>query len=467
MPRLMTKAERASLAEAFVLNNSIVEYRHNLYMPVHFMTKEPGPSAIDETVWVLLDSDALRQSANDNGLLFASGDEERSYRLMIRQFSQKVKRTKGLLVRMGETHVALLNDKGELVPTTGAFVPNYLDVPYVKNNPLSDELFKVISEWVDGKEQASSLLFHIATALQPTWSAVKYLLLIGEGRNGKGTLLKMIYTLFGESQNISKITRQDMAAKSAIIATLNGKLLNVVFDGPKEFLKDSSTEKTIIAGEPIDLELKYENTPIEVMTNALMIEALNQEPLVSDKTPALQKRLARFQFPNVYKKDYKFEDKMLDEKMLAAFLDLLIKHWVNKDEVGEKLQLTAQSLDMQLQAVWSASPLLRFLEWISGRDTKFLNNVVAGKVTTEDFLNAYRPWLDENGYKNMEDSYLLKMLDDHFVTARKTFRPNGKPTTKRYIKSVRADTLNAINLLLRGEPIEGSPEDIQVLKELE
>lgn len=449
MPRLRTKQELADLARAFATIYKLVEYRDTLYMPVDCVTLEPKPSDPERTVWIALTSRDIRDIANaGSNILFANDGEERSYRLMVRQFSRTVRSTKGILIRTSSDELRVLNGKGQLKKPKGTFIPNYLNVPYDASTPLATELFKTISEWVGSEEQAHSLLYHLSTALQTEWSAVKYVLLIGEGRNGKGTLLKMLYDLIGKL-NISNITRQDMAAKSPIITQLNGKLMNIVFDGPKDFLRDSSIEKTIVAGELVQVEMKYENVPAEVQTNALFAEALNTEPNTSDKSPALQKRLARFYFPNVYPLDHGFESKMRAPEMLAALLHLMITHWVNKDEVAAKLQLTAESLDLQLQAVWNVSPLLRFLEHAIQRDPQFGHSLQQGKMEVATFLTAYRPWLESNGYKNQEDDFLLRQMKSHFNVDRKTIRVSNKPTTRRVITQILPDTLNAINMLLQ------------------
>lgn len=466
MPKLRTKKELANIARSFATMKNIVEYQSNLYMPVDFMTALPGDGDPTRTVWILLDHQTLRQISNNLlHILFATDAEERSFKLMVRQQSQFVAKADGILVRWKDEQVKVLTSEGKLIDPDGSFVPNYLNVPYDPDNDLVGELQSTLEEWLGSKSQAQSLLRHLSTALQPDWSAVKYLLLIGEGRNGKGTLLKMLWDLFGRD-NISKVTRQAMSGLSPIMATMNGKLLNIVFDGPKEFLKDSSTEKTVIAGEPIAIEMKYENVPLEVQTNALFLEALNSEPRTGDKSPALQKRLARFSFNNVYALDHSFEEKMRSPKMLAALLHLLLENWVHKHEAKEKLNLTAESLDMQLAAVWNESPVLRFLEYTSDRAVKFLDDLELGKVTVDTFLGSYRPWLGENGYKNSEDSYLLSQLKDHFVLDRKTFRIEGRATTRRYIKAVLPDTANAIQVLRAGGSLSGAEtEDEAILRD--
>jgi len=462
----------------------MIEYKHRLYMPVHFLTGEAEGAmnrmlAPDEKVWQALTDFQVRGMANLLlDLLFATPAEFASFIFMCQQFATHVEEAEGILVKhidgaFGAAKVSQLNGAGELVPVTGDFIPNYLNIPYEANDQKAEELFTIISGWLNSDDQAHSLLYHLATMLQPSFSARKYVILIGEGYNGKGTLIKMLHALLGE-QNISGVTRQDMAAKSVIISELNGVMLNLVYDGPKDFVKDSSTEKTLIAGEPLWMEMKYENASRKVQTNALFVEALNTEPNLSDKSPAIQKRLARFMFPNVYLDDPTFAEQMQSPETVAAFLHLLLKHWVNKNEVKDKLALTAESLDLQLQAVWNVSPMLRYLEWVAGRTPKVLQDILDGVMMVNPFIEHYRTWLETNGYKNMEDDYLLRQLNDNFVTDRKTFRVQRapgepkKPTTARYIKSVHADTLNAINMLLAGESLEGvTSDDLEAIREME
>jgi hypothetical protein len=466
MPQIRTPRERAQLAEAYSLSAKIVNFAGALYLPVHFLTKAPSPILKkSETIWMPLDAVMLRAIANLKlDILFESDGVERSFRLMIEQYSKTVLYSRGLLVRWGKDKTKVLMPDGTWAKHKGEFGPNYLDVPFQENNPLTMELFTIISGWVGGDEQAHSLLFHLATALQNEWSAVKYVLLIGEGRNGKGTLIAMLEALFG-STNISHVTRQDMSIKSPIISTLNGKLLNLVYDGPKEFLKDSSIEKTLIAGEPAYIEMKYENAPRKIQTNALWVEALNTEPRVSDKSPALQKRLARFKFKNVYPLNHEFHDKMLSPEMLGAFLELLLLHFVHKKEVGTKLLLTAESLDMQMDAMWDINPVFRFLEYTHGRDNKFLDSIVNGKMIWSTFIDGFRLWLENNGYRNMEDDYLMTMMKNSFIDGRKSFRVSGKPTTQRYIAKVLPDTANAIEVLRSGELLAPvSKEDLAILE---
>src|SRR5690606_31537198 len=100
-------------------------------------------------------------------------------------------------------------EEGTLIVPDGTFVPNYVQPQLNESETHKQKVFDTIVEWLGSAEVAKSLLHHLATCLHPGYSAAKYVLLIGEGRNGKGVLLSMLETLFGR-ENISNITRQMM-----------------------------------------------------------------------------------------------------------------------------------------------------------------------------------------------------------------------------------------------------------------
>src|SRR5690606_6880865 len=97
-----------------------------------------------------------------------------------------------LLVPVKDQGVKVLSKNGNLEEPTGVFTPNYLNLMY---NPEADTefLWKTLVDWVVEEEQAKSLLHQLSVGLQPDWTGGKYLLFIGEGLNGKSTLLKMIH----------------------------------------------------------------------------------------------------------------------------------------------------------------------------------------------------------------------------------------------------------------------------------
>ncbi|UVG34211.1 DNA helicase [Microbacterium phage Hannabella] len=442
MPDLKTKQQIVDLAQTLARDMCLVQRGTTTYIPAHWETLDiDGPFKPEETVWIPLTHQDKRDLGNHKGnILFYTDGDLRSFNLVLSQFAENFRgKALNLLVRT-DNGLKVLNSFGMLVDPTGQFVPNYIRPKLNEDEADQQFVFDTIKDWLGGDEDtAHSLLYHLATSLAPGYSAVKYIILLGEGRNGKGTLLTMITKLFGE-ENISGVSRQEMSQRRATIADLNDKLLNVVFDGQMEYIRDSSTEKTIVAGEPLFIEMKYENAPTKIQTNALFIEALNLEPKARDKSSALQKRLVRFSFPNIYAVDKSFEKKMTSERVLGAFLGLLIKHFVREDELATKLQPTAKSIDLQLEQMWLTNPMLQYMEHLGSKDPKALENLATGKVWLDDFLNSFKPWAETQGMQERSDGDLVALMKSAFVIESKTRNKQGKRSTQRYIKSLRHET---------------------------
>ena len=451
MPRLRSKPELAALSESTAINFGIIEYRDHLYLPVDYLTGQLQPSDPTRTIWRRMQAKDFRRFSNETlDILFSTESEFSSFLFMTQQLADKDPSTDRLLL-LTKDGVKTLDDHGNLVPSTGLFSPYYVNSFYdedVDEKPLWDMLV----DWVDGPEQATAILRHLSVGLQPGWTASKYLLFIGSGLNGKSTLLRMIEKIIGED-NVSGVHRQEMSAKRPTVTALNGALMNIILDGPKEFIKDSSSEKTLVAGERLDLEMKYSNVPVSVLSNALFLEGLNDEPKTSDKSPALQRRLVRFYFPNTYKKNISLEEELLSPKGLSALMKLILQNWVHRSQAGEMLANTEKSEQLQLEHQWSTSPFMQFMEHMAGSDPEELRVLVGPGALVDRLVHAFRSWSDGVGLKPTEESYTRKTLDEYFVTTRKTVRLQGKPSTRRVITELRPTTEALLAILLKEEDV--------------
>lgn len=447
MLELKTKKELSQ--ESFKLANgfSLVRYRSITYMPADYETRDTSITPpLDRTIWIPLNREAVRLLAAERfDTLFATESELSSFEFMVAQNAMyHGSDVHTLLVRTREG-LRELSEDGTLVPASGEFRPNALH-PLLNEDPEDKQrVFGVIASWLDSEEEAHSLLNHFATALAPGWSAVKYVLLLGEGRNGKSLLLKMLQKVFGWD-NVSNVTRQQIAEKSPVVAELNGKLLNIVFDGHAEYVKDSGAEKTLIAGEVYPIRKLYESAPTPVQTNALFIEGLQHEPKSKDKSMALQKRLIRFHFPNVYALDHKFEKVMLTEESLGAFLSLLIDHYVKIDEVAVKLAPTKKAMELQLEHMFTNSVGMQFLKHIEENDPLGVKGLVGEELTT--VVQKFQSWrIQENDLGQWAEPDVVALFNPVFYTERVSKRVDGKPRKVRVVTELRTETKAFIETL--------------------
>jgi hypothetical protein len=456
-----TKLQLTQLANDMAGNFGIVKYNHVLYLPVNFNTRNFDPGLVPEDrVWIPLPmQQVLSLASQTSKVMFYSEGEKSSFYGMVEQAAQSTYATPGTVLLIKDGALAELRSDGKLHPPTHDFCPHFISTPVNDDPEAKAAILATMTEWLDGTEEnAESLLAHIATALAPHWSAVKYVLLIGEGRNGKSVLMKMILSLLGE-HNISYVTRQDMSASKSTCLDLQGRLANIVFDGPASYLKDSGPEKSLIAGETTPIRRLYSSLVTPVQTNALFIEGLNREPKTGDKSLALQKRLVRYQFTRTYELDYRFEMHMLSPATLGAFLSLLLDRYVLQHEVHTKLKPTKDSTNLQLEQMHTNSMPFQFIAWFDEDDAMGVEGLVGEMLS--DVAATFKRWrLVEMGDINVwNDKDVESMLMPLFTTERKSKRVNGKVRKVRAITGFQLQLSQFIEYLRGEEEASGSASD--------
>lgn len=447
-----TKKELAQQANDLAAGYDIVKYNHQLYLPVDFNTMAMNANlAPADRVWIPLLMPELVDLANQVGkVLFYSDSEKSSFYTMVEQAAKAVTAMPGTVLMVKDDTVVELRSDGKLHDRTLDFCPHFIGTPINDDDEAKEEVRGVIRSWLnDSDEDAESLLSHLATTLAPHWSAVKYVLLIGEGRNGKSVLMKMVMALLG-SNNVSFVTRQDMSSSKSTCLDLQGRLANIVFDGPASYLKDSGPEKSLIAGEVTPIRRLYSSLVTPVQTNGLFIEGLNREPKTGDKSLALQKRIVRFQFPKVFELDFAFEAKMLSEPLLGAFLSLLLDHYVLKHEVHKKLAPTQSVLELQIEQMHANSPALQFAAWFDEDDPMGLEALIG--ETIPDIAVKFKQWrlVEMNDVSSWADKDVEQILLPLFITERKSKRINGRVRKVRVITGFRI-LLSSFIIHIRGE----------------
>jgi hypothetical protein len=265
----------------------------------------------------------------------------------------------------------------------------------------------------------------------------------------------MLQAVMGK-ENASSVTRQQISEMSPVVTDLNGKLLNLVFDGQATYLKDSGAEKTLIAGEPFPIRRLYESTPTTVQTSALFVEGLQHEPKSKDKSPALQKRLVRFHFPNVYPMDRAFEKLMLSEERLGAFLSLLIDHFVKEEDLAEMLAPTSKAMELQLEHMYVNSTALQFMRWYEETDMLGVNSLMGCQIS--ELVQKFQSWrLKENDLGTWAEPDVLALFAPLINTERKSVRIDNKPRKIRVVTSLKAEARAFL------ESLEGAEDADEVL----
>jgi len=447
MPTLKTKRELSIEAVTLAQSFNLVRYNHLLYMPADFETWDytVTPDA-SRMVWVPLTlQDVEDRCRSQFDTLFDTPRQLDSFYYMTAQAAYQHRVPVSSLLIRTDSGLKVLRQDGSLDVADGAFIPNTL-MPMLNEDPDDKRrVFEVIVDWLDSEEEAIAMLRHFATALAPNWSAVKYVMLLGSGRNGKSVMMKMLQAIFGRT-NCSNVTRQDISEKSPAVLDLNGKLLNLVFDGQAVYLKDSGMEKSLVAGEEVGIRKLYTSELTPVQTNALFVEGLNKEPKSGDKSSALQARLIRFSFQKTYRLDLDFEQEMLTERMLGALLSLLIDNYVKKSEIAVMLSPTKKAVEMQLDHMLTNSIALQFIDHLESSGTMGADELLGQEM--DEIAQQFISWRVKEGDLNpwsVPDVHaLFKPVADF---ERKSKRINGSPRKVWVLRAFTHETIQYLSML--------------------
>jgi len=126
----------------------------------------------------------------------------------------------------------------------------------------------------------------------------KAVMLIGTGRNGKGTLLRVITSVLGE-QNISAVTLQGFAREKFHRAELFNKLANVAGDLDSTYMPETGQFKSITGGDHIYAEYKGQQG-FKFRAHAVPVFSANEIPASADATSGYFERWIVIKFPHSF-----------------------------------------------------------------------------------------------------------------------------------------------------------------------
>lgn len=136
-------------------------------------------------------------------------------------------------------------------------------------------------------------------------------LMVGDGANGKSTLLELLQVFLGE-RNCSNRSLQAISNNRFASADLVGKLANICSDLPSSAIYDTGLIKSLTGRDRIAGERKYQDS-FEFSNYAKLIFSTNRPPAVAEEEQsyAFWRRIVWLDFPN------SFEGKKADPFILS------------------------------------------------------------------------------------------------------------------------------------------------------
>jgi putative DNA primase/helicase len=241
-------------------------------------------------------------------------------RAMASEFLHKIHRTNGRLEAFFTSSTAgminLQNGILDLNGTQARLLPHdpdkaFMYVAEYQYDPdaKAPRFERFMKEVTMGDETMHNLLMEfIAYALTDVHCAEqKALILLGEGSNGKSTLIDVIKILAGGDTAYS-ILNLNQLADTQQAADLQGKLFNLCEETPSDSFMESSHFKNIVSGGEINVKVVYK-PPFKIKNRAKLIVSANRMPKTKDNTHGMLRRFIIIPF------DARFSGKAIDKEL--------------------------------------------------------------------------------------------------------------------------------------------------------
>lgn len=271
---------------------------------------------------------------------------------------------------------------------------NKINLNYYEQNQNND-IDTIMDNLAVSDHEVVKLLYEmIGYCLYRGMPFQKVFILVGNGANGKSTLLNMITKLLGE-ENVSHVDLKEIVTNRFGKSELYGKLANIADDCSGSYLEDISAMKRITGESYTSIEFKNQNS-FSTKINTKTILSYNTIPRMNDTTDGLSRRLVIIPLNAVFKKglpnyDPYISEKLKNEKNLEYVLYKSIRA-IN--EVLNRLEFTIpkQVQERTNEYLRENNPVLNFIYDV-------YENENIEDITCNEVYEAFNCWKIENGLK--------------------------------------------------------------------
>lgn len=263
---------------------------------------------------------------------------------------------------------------------------------------------------------------------------------VGDGANGKSSLMEALYRLFpGQlaSLTVKRLTDERDTPM------LNGHLANIVKESSEGRIEDTQVYKSIGTHEDFRVHKFHSQESMVIRGNMHHIFSANQIPSFNDKGYSARRRTFIIPFEMKFKSDPEFNDRTFTPETLGHLLSEILRATVEIRERGYRYKFSkiteAAKIDYDAEANNSEEYA-----------RELLNDGIVGFDSFGPVRTHYEQWCSDNGYIPLEVSNMRRSLQQAGFE-RKTIRLESGLTDKRYlIKTVNPEDMIELPLSRRG-----------------
>jgi len=261
----------------------------------------------------------------------------------------------------------------------------------------------------------------------------KALMLIGDGANGKSTLLELIKQFLGED-NVSNASLQSICYHRFAVAQLYNKLANICADLPDSALKQTGSFKMLTGSDTIQGEVKFK-TPFSFKNHAKLFFSANKVPETIDDTVAFFRRWILIACNNVFigkKCNPNILEEISTKEEMSGLLNFALQG-LERLLKNNKFSTTENIEELRTQYIRKSNSAKAFIE----EKLEYTNDSNA-KISGPDLYAKYAIFCQTNKLPSMQKRFFTQNMQQHLPQAKPTTMRVGKKTVRawQYIKIV-------------------------------
>lgn len=309
-------------------------------------------------------------------------------------------------------------DTLKIIPHTPEYISTaQIDVSY-DPNAKAPNIQKFINDVV--RPEDIPLIEEIfGWMLWPDYHVHKAVMMLGKGRNGKGTLLRLMTAFLGK-ENVSSVTLQALTADRFAGSDLFGKMANIGGDLPSRDLSDTATFRNLTGGDYCRAQEKYLK-PFDFMNTAKMVFSANELPNTPDDTYAFFSRWIIIEFLKTFDIQSGTADPNLDAKLqtpdeLSGFLNIALAGLARLKANGWRFSYDKTVEDVEIMYKRNANPVYAFL-------MDECEESYGDYITKDELYKKYKEYATKHNLRALSTTKFTQLLKDQTLMPVSEFRP--------------------------------------------
>jgi putative DNA primase/helicase len=280
----------------------------------------------------------------------------------------------------------------------------------------AENVEQFLDEITERDADKQTMLEMVGASLWPAYLKGKFMILFGEGGNGKSVFFDLVSRFLGP-ENVSGWDLQDLGENRFATSALVGKFANIGGDMDSVKVKNTGTLKKLTGGDQMMVEEKNEKAH-EFVNSATLMFGANRPPVIDEASKAVKRRLVPIRLPYEFTED----EEEIEERELAKEArdpDVLLQEMTTAEEKSGLLNLALDGLDRlrdegDVSLPESQQERLEYYEQFSDPIKEFavrcLDNERNQRVEKDAVYSAYKGFCQDRDYTNRQKSTFFRQL---------------------------------------------------------